>query len=137
MGQWIQDGERTIFETVITVEKPEYKTVIPSDKDNLDGLNYIASMRVDEVNKMAELGTRIAHIDGGVPNITITLPAIREKYLGQLIYFFEIACGISGYMLGVNPFNQPGVEAYKRNMFALLAKPGYENETEEIRKRLK
>lgn len=136
MGQWIQDGERTIFETVITVENPESEKRIPSDPDNLDGLNYIAGLRVDQVNKMAELGTRLAHVDGGVPNMRVILPAIKELYLGQLIYFFEIACGISGYMLGVNPFNQPGVEAYKRNMFALLAKPGYEKETEEIRKRI-
>ncbi len=137
MGQWIQDGERTIFETVISVAESEFETTIPTDADNLDGLNYIAGKRIDSVNKMAELGTRIAHVDGGVPNMLITLPAIKEAYLGQLIYFFEMACGISGYMLGVNPFNQPGVEAYKRNMFALLAKPGYEKETEEINKRIK
>ncbi|MDE5969604.1 MAG: glucose-6-phosphate isomerase, partial [Muribaculaceae bacterium] len=137
MGQWIQDGERTIFETVISVESSERETIIPTDKANLDGLNYIAGKHVDQVNKMAELGTRIAHVDGGVPNIQITLPALKEVYLGQLIYFFEKACGISGYILDVNPFNQPGVEAYKRNMFALLAKPGYEKETEEIKKRIK
>lgn len=136
MGQWIQDGERTIFETVLSVEASKYETIIPSDSENLDGLNFIAGKRVDNVNKMAELGTRIAHIDGGVPNLTITIPALTETYLGQLIYFFEKACGISGYMLGVNPFNQPGVEAYKKNMFALLAKPGYEKETEEIKARL-
>ncbi|MDE6810354.1 MAG: glucose-6-phosphate isomerase [Muribaculaceae bacterium] len=136
MGQWIQDGERTIFETVLSVESPERETVIPTDEANLDGLNYIAGKRVDQVNKMAELGTRIAHTDGGVPNIQITIPALQEEYLGQLIYFFEKACGISGYILGVNPFNQPGVEDYKRNMFALLAKPGYEKETEAIKKRI-
>ena len=136
MGQWIQDGERTIFETVISVENQKHTSIIPSDEANLDGLNYIAGKRVDEVNKMAELGTRIAHVDGGVPNIPITLPAITERYLGQLIYFFEKACGISGYILDVNPFNQPGVEDYKRNMFALLAKPGYEKETEAIKARL-
>ncbi|MCH5325627.1 MAG: glucose-6-phosphate isomerase [Duncaniella sp.] len=136
MGQWIQDGERTIFETVISVAEQKYEKLIPTDEANLDGLNYIAGKHIDEVNKMAELGTRLAHIDGGVPNILITLPAIQEKYLGQLIYFFEKACGISGYMLGVNPFNQPGVEDYKRNMFALLAKPGYEKETEAIKARL-
>ena len=136
MGQWIQDGERTIFETVISVANQAHEVIIPSDTDNLDGLNYIAGKRVDEVNKMAELGTVIAHVDGGVPNIHITLPALREDYLGQLIYFFEVACGISGYILDVNPFNQPGVEAYKRNMFALLAKPGYEKETEAIKGRL-
>ena len=136
MGQWIQDGERTIFETVLSVEAPEHEVIIPTDNDNLDGLNFIAGKRVDEVNKMAELGTKIAHVDGGVPNMRITIPALTETYLGQLIYFFEKACGISGYMLGVNPFNQPGVEDYKRNMFALLAKPGYEKETEAIRARL-
>ena len=136
MGQWIQEGERTIFETVISVQESAHEKLIPSDEANLDGLNYIAGKHVDEVNKMAELGTRIAHVDGGVPNILISLPALEEKYLGQLIYFFEKACGISGYILGVNPFNQPGVEAYKRNMFALLAKPGYEKETEAIKARL-
>lgn len=136
MGQWIQDGERTIFETVLSVENPDNEVKIPQDKDNLDGLNYIADLRVDYVNKMAELGTRIAHVDGGVPNMRVTIPALKEEYLGQLIYFFEISCGISGYMLGVNPFNQPGVEAYKRNMFALLAKPGYEEETKAIRAKL-
>lgn len=136
MGQWIQDGERTIFETVLSVENQAHEVVIPSDEANLDGLNYIAGKRVDEVNKMAELGTRIAHIDGEVPNLRITIPALKEKYLGQLIYFFEKACGISGYILDVNPFNQPGVEDYKRNMFALLAKPGYEKETEAIKSRI-
>ncbi|MCM1518648.1 MAG: glucose-6-phosphate isomerase [Pseudoflavonifractor sp.] len=136
MGQWIQDGERTIFETVLSVEEQRHTKVIPSDDANLDGLNYIAGKRVDEVNKMAELGTRIAHVDGGVPNMRITIPALEEQYLGQLIYFFEKACGISGYILGVNPFNQPGVEDYKRNMFALLAKPGYEKETEAIKARI-
>ena len=110
--------------------------MIPTDADNLDGLNYIAGKRVDQVNKMAELGTRIAHVDGGVPNMRISIPALTEQYLGQLIYFFEKACGISGYMLGVNPFNQPGVEDYKRNMFALLEKPGYEEATAAIRSRI-
>ena len=136
MGQWIQEGERTIFETVISVAASDHELRVPADSDNLDGLNYIAGKRIDEVNKMAELGTRIAHVDGGVPNIQITLPALQEKWLGQLIYFFEKACGISGYLLGVNPFNQPGVEAYKRNMFALLEKPGYENETAAIRAKM-
>ena len=136
MGQWIQDGERTIFETVISVLNQKHSVAIPSDEANLDGLNYIANRRVDEVNKMAELGTRIAHVDGGVPNIRITIDSLCEECLGELIYFFEKACGISGYILGVNPFNQPGVEDYKRNMFALLAKPGYEKETEAIRARL-
>jgi glucose-6-phosphate isomerase len=125
MGQWIQEGERTIFETVISVENPDYEMFVPFDETDLDGLNYLAGKRVDEVNKMAELGTQMAHIDGGVPNIKITLPQLNAYYIGQLFYFFEKACGISGYMLGVNPFNQPGVEAYKKNMFALLKKPGY------------
>ncbi len=136
MGQWIQDGERIIFESVISVRDQHHEVRIPADDDNLDGLNYLAGKRVDEVNKMAELGTRIAHVDGGVPNMRITMPKITEEYLGQLIYFFEAACGMSGYLLGVNPFNQPGVEAYKRNMFALLEKPGYEAETAAIKKRL-
>ena len=136
MGQWIQDGERTIFETVISVANPDRELRIPTDESNLDGLNYIAGKRVDEVNKMAELGTRLAHIDGNVPNIKITIPKISETTLGALIYFFEAAVGISGYMLGVNPFNQPGVEAYKKNMFALLEKPGYEKETAAIRAKL-
>ena len=121
MGQWIQQGERTIFETVISVAKPAVEHRVPMDAADLDGINYLAGKRIDEVNKMAELGTKMAHVDGGVPNI----PQIDEYSLGQLIYFFEKACGISGYMLGVNPFNQPGVEAYKRNMFKLLHKPGY------------
>ena len=136
MGQWIQDGERTIFETVITVEKQRNEVVIPIDEADLDGLNYIAGKRVDEVNKMAELGTRLAHIDGGVPNILIEFEKIDEYNIGQFIYFFERACGISGYVLGVNPFNQPGVEAYKKNMFALLDKPGYEAESKAIKERL-
>ena len=127
MGQWNQQGERTIFETVISVAKPAVERRVPEDKDNLDGLNYLAGKRIDEVNKMAELGTRMAHEDGGVPNIHITIDRLDEHTLGQLIYFFEKACGISGYLLGVNPFNQPGVEAYKRNMFKLLKKPGYED----------
>ena len=136
MGQWIQDGERSIFETVLSVEKSVNSVIIPSDKNNLDGLNYIAGRHVDEVNKMAELGTRLAHVDGGVPNMRIVLPDLSENTLGGLIYFFEKACGISGYMLEVNPFNQPGVEAYKKNMFALLEKPGFEKESEEMKKRL-
>ena len=123
MGQWIQDGERTIFETVISVENVNNTLVIPDDKENLDMLNYLAGKRVDYVNKMAELGTQMAHVDGGVPNIRIVIPAVRENYLGAMIYFFETACAISGYTLGVNPFNQPGVEAYKKNMFKLLGKP--------------
>lgn len=136
MGQWIQDGERTIFETVISVEEPVHKVIVPTDEENLDGLNFLAGKRVDEVNKMAELGTQLAHVDGGVPNVKITIPAATPYYIGQLFYFFEKACGISGYMLDVNPFNQPGVEAYKKNMFALLNKPGYEKESEAIKSRL-
>ncbi|MBD5219065.1 MAG: glucose-6-phosphate isomerase [Bacteroidales bacterium] len=136
MGQWIQEGERTIFETVLSVANPDRELRIPTDEANLDGLNYIAGKRVDEVNKMAELGTRIAHMDGGVPNIRVVIPSISAYYLGQLIYFFEVACGISGYILDVNPFNQPGVEAYKKNMFALLEKPGYEDATAAIKARL-
>ena len=136
MGQWIQEGERIIFETVISVETPSHKVEVPTDEANLDGLNFLAGKRVDEVNKMAELGTQLAHVDGGVPNIKITMPEVNAYYIGQLFYFFEKACGISGYMLGVNPFDQPGVEAYKKNMFALLNKPGYEKESEAIRARL-
>lgn len=136
MGQWIQEGERTIFETVITVKKPSITRRIPEDAQNLDGINFMAGKRVDEVNKMAELGTMIAHVEGGVPNIKIEIDSLDEYSLGQLIYFFEKGCGISGYILGVNPFNQPGVEAYKKNMFALLGKPGYEKETAEIQKKL-
>ena len=136
MGQWIQEGERSIFETVISVEEPERKLLFPHDEENLDGLNFLEGKRVDDVNKMAELGTRLAHVDGGVPNIRISVPRLNAYYIGQLIYFFEIACGISGNLLQVNPFNQPGVEAYKKNMFALLNKPGYEAESKAIRERL-
>ena len=127
---------RSIFETVISIETPEKKVLFPHDEENLDGLNFLEGKRVDEVNKMAELGTRLAHVDGGVPNIRLSVPELNAYYLGQLIYFYEIACGISGNILGVNPFNQPGVEAYKKNMFALLNKPGYEAESEAIQKRL-
>ena len=136
MGQWIQEGERSIYETVLSVEEPNSHVDFPFDEENLDGLNFLAGKRVDEVNKMAELGTRLAHVDGGVPNIRISIPKLNEYYIGQLIYFFEIGCGISGCVLGVNPFNQPGVEAYKKNMFALLGKPGYEAESEAIKARL-
>lgn len=136
MGQWIQEGERIIFETVISVDKVQHSVIVPSDEDNLDGLNYLAGKHVDEVNKMAELGTRLAHVDGGVPNIRITVPELKEYWIGQLIYFFEKACGISGYLLGINPFNQPGVEAYKKNMFALLDKPGYEEQSKAVHARL-
>ena len=136
MGQWIQEGERNIFETIISIAEPNSELRIEQDEANLDGLNYLAGKRVDEVNKMAELGVRVAHIDGGVPNIRIVLPRLDAYYIGQLFYFFEKAVGISGYMLEVNPFNQPGVEAYKKNMFALLEKPGFEEETRAIKSRL-
>lgn len=136
MGQWIQGGERTIFETVVSVEKSRHSVLFPHDDENLDGLNFLEGQHVDHVNKMAELGTRLAHVDGGVPNLRVVMPELNEYYLGQLIYFFERACGISGQLLGVNPFDQPGVEAYKKNMFALLGKPGYEAETEAIKARL-
>lgn len=136
MGQWIQEGERSIFESVISVETPNEKLLFPHDDENLDGLNFLEGKRVDEVNKMAELGTRLAHVDGGVPNILVNVPELNAYYLGQLIYFFEKACGISGLLEEVNPFNQPGVEAYKKNMFALLNKPGYEAESKAIQERL-
>ena len=136
MGQWIQEGERSIFETVISVETPNETLLFPHDDENLDGLNFLEGKRVDEVNKMAELGTRLAHVDGGVPNILVNVPELNAYYLGQLIYFFEKACGISGLLEEVNPFNQPGVEAYKKNMFALLNKPGYEAESKAIQERL-
>ena len=136
MGQWIQQGERSIFETVISVETPNEKLLFPHDDENLDGLNFLEGKRVDEVNKMAELGTRLAHVDGGAPNILVNVPELNAYYLGQLIYFFEKACGISGLLEEVNPFNQPGVEAYKKNMFALLNKPGYEAESKAIQERL-
>ena len=136
MGQYIQEGLRNIFETVISVKRTAHKFRIPDDPANLDTLNFLSGKRIDEVNKMAELGTMLAHVDGGVPNIRIEIPAINEYNLGKLFYFFEIACGISGYMLGVNPFDQPGVEAYKKNMFALLDKPGYEEESKKVKARL-
>ncbi len=136
MGQYIQQGERTLFETVISVEKPARKVMIESDEANLDGLNFLAGKRISEVNKMAELGVQLAHVDGGVPNLRIEIPQIDAFAIGALLYFFEKACGISGYLLGVNPFDQPGVEAYKKNMFALLDKPGYEEESKAIKARL-
>jgi len=136
MGQYIQEGLRNIFETVISVRHTARKLRIPNDPDNLDTLNFLSEKNIDEVNKMAELGTMLAHVDGGVPNIHIEIPAINEYNLGMLFYFFEIACGISGYLLGVNPFDQPGVEAYKKNMFALLEKPGYEEESKKIKARI-
>ena len=136
MGQYIQDGERILMETVVTVEKASRSVIIESDEQNLDGLNFLAGKHVEECNAMAELGTKLAHIDGGVPQLGVTVEKIDEYNLGQLFYFFEKACGISAYILGVNPFNQPGVEAYKKNMFALLNKPGYEAQGEELRKRI-
>jgi len=136
MGQYIQEGKRNLFETVISVKDTKYKVQIPEDKDDLDKLNFLAGKQIDHVNKMAQLGTMLAHIDGGVPNIEIEIPTLNEFYIGQLIYFFEKACGISGYLLGVNPFDQPGVEAYKSNMFALLGKPGFEEQTLKIKEKL-
>ena len=137
MGQYIQQGRRNIFETVLSVEQANHNIIIPHDNDNLDKLNYLSGKHLDEVNKMAELGTVLAHVDGGVPNIHIEVPKLNEFYIGQLIYFFEKACAISGYVLDINPFDQPGVEAYKKNMFALLEKPGYEKETLEVKEKLK
>jgi len=136
MGQYIQDGLRNLFETVISVEKPKHDLRIPQADSDLDQLNYIAGKRLSEVNLMAELGTTLAHVDGGVPNLRIRIPEVSEDILGQLIYFFEMACALSGYMLEVNPFDQPGVEAYKKNMFALLGKKGFENQTAELQQRL-
>lgn len=127
MGQYVQDGERLMFETVLSVARPQASVSIPADEKNLDGINYLLGKSLTEINHNAELGTILAHVDGGVPVLRIEVPKIDEYVLGQLIYFFEFACGISGYMLGVNPFDQPGVEAYKKNMFRLLGKPGYAN----------
>lgn len=136
MGQYIQEGERTLIETVLSVKKTKYHLTVPTDAEDLDKLNFLVGKNIDYVNKMAELGTMLAHVDGGVPNIRIEIPEINAFYLGQLMYFFEKACGISGYLLGINPFDQPGVEAYKKNMFALLEKPGFEEATKKIKQRL-
>ena len=136
MGQYIQEGERHILETVISVKNSDRELTIPEDEENHDQLNFLAGKKISDVNKMAGIGTMLAHVDGGVPNIRIELADISEESLGQLIYFFEKACGISGYLLGVNPFDQPGVEAYKKNMFALLEKPGFEAETKKIKARI-
>ncbi len=136
MGQYIQDGERTLMETVLTVEKANREVLVNEDPQNLDGLNFLAGKHVEECNYMAELGTKLAHIDGGVPQLGVTIEKINEFNLGGLFYFFEKACGISAYVLDVNPFDQPGVEAYKKNMFALLGKPGFEAKAEELRARL-
>ena len=137
MGQFIQDGKRILMETVVSVEKSNRSTVINNDPQNLDGLNFLTGKHVEECNAMAELGTRLAHIDGGVPQLQLSIEKIDEYNLGGLFYFFEKSCGISGYILGVNPFNQPGVEAYKKNMFALLGKPGYEEQAKALQERLK
>ena len=136
VGQFIQEGDRVMFETVVKVEKARRSVVIGTDPQNLDQLNYLAGQHVEHCNAMAALGTKLAHIDGGVPQIEISVEKIDEYNLGAIFYFFEFACGVSAYLLGVNPFNQPGVEAYKKNMFALLRKPGYEAQTEEILKRI-
>lgn len=136
LGQYVQEGLRNIFETVISIEKTKFDLQIPNDDDNFDKLNYLAGKPIDYVNKMAELGTTLAHIDGNVPNIKITLPELNEYYIGQLLFFFEKSCAIGGYLLEINPFDQPGVEAYKKNMFALLEKPGFEEENKKIRKRI-
>lgn len=137
MGQYIQDGLRNIFETVLHVESPRKNMTVKEDKDNIDGLNFLAGKDMDFVNKKAMEGTLLAHTDGGVPNLILNIPELNEYYFGSLVYFFEKACGISGYLLGVNPFDQPGVEAYKKNMFALLGKPGFEAEREKLESRLK
>lgn len=137
MGQWIQEGTRSIFETVISIKESKFTLTVPRDSDNLDEMNYIAGKRLGEVNIMAELGTMLAHVSGGVPNLSITLNRLDEENLGELIYFFEKACAVSGYLLGVNPFDQPGVEAYKKNMFALLGKPGFEEMKKELEAKLK
>jgi glucose-6-phosphate isomerase len=137
LGQYVQDGERILFETLISLGSQKHSVIIPPDESNLDDLNFLADKPVHEVNKMAELGTVLAHVDGGVPNILVEIPGLSEYHLGELIYFFEKACGISGYMLGVNPFNQPGVEAYKKNMFALFGKPGYEEQASKLKNRIK
>ena len=136
MGQYIQEGRRVLFETVVNIEKPKYEIEIEEDAENLDGLNFLTGKTMDFVNKQAFLGTVLAHNDGGVPNMVLNVPEISAYYFGYMVYFFEKACGISGYLLGVNPFNQPGVEAYKKNMFALLGKPGYEDMKAELEKRL-
>ena len=136
LGQYIQQGQRLFFETVVSIGKPEVEFVIESDKDNLDGLNFIAGKTLDYVNKKATDGVILAHVDGNVPNLGINIPEVTPYHLGYTFYFFEKACGVSGYLLGVNPFDQPGVEAYKKNMFALLGKPGYEEAGKELEKKL-
>ena len=136
MGQFIQEGSRILYETVISIEEPLVNMLLEEEEKDTDGMNYLAGKSIDFVNKSAMNGTILAHTDGGVPNLSIVLPKLNEEYLGELFYFFEFACGVSGYILAVNPFNQPGVESYKKNMFALLGKPGFEREREELLKRL-
>ena len=136
MGQFIQEGSRILYETVISIEEPLVNMLLEEEEKDTDGMNYLAGKSIDFVNKSAMNGTILAHTDGGVPNLSIVLPKLNEEYLGELFYFFEFACGVSGYILAVNPFNQPGVESYKKNMFALLGKPGFEREKEELLKRL-
>ena len=136
MGQFIQDGARIMFETVMNIQTSKEEVILEEEPVDLDGLNYLAGKSVDFINKSAMNGTILAHTDGNVPNLLVEIPEQNEFYLGELFYFFEFACGISGYLLGVNPFDQPGVESYKKNMFALLGKPGFEKEREELLKRL-
>ena len=136
MGQFIQEGSRILYETVISIEEPLVNMLLEEEEKDTDGMNYLTGKSIDFVNKSAMNGTILAHTDGGVPNLSIVLPKLNEEYLGELFYFFEFACGVSGYILAVNPFNQPGVESYKKNMFALLGKPGFEREREELLKRL-
>ncbi len=136
MGQFIQEGSRILYETVISIEKPLVNMLLEKEEKDTDGMNYLTGKSIDFVNKSAMNGTMLAHTDGGVPNLSIILPELSEEYIGELFYFFEFACGVSGYILAVNPFNQPGVESYKKNMFALLGKPGFEKEREELLKRL-
>ncbi|MBS3777341.1 MAG: glucose-6-phosphate isomerase [Bacteroidales bacterium] len=137
IGQYIQEGRRILFETILSIQNPKHQLTVPKSEDDTDNLNYLAGKRLHEVNTMAESGTRLAHTDGDVPNIRITIPEIKENFLGQIIYFFEKACAISGNILEVNPFDQPGVEAYKKNMFALLGKSGYESESQKLLNRIK
>ena len=137
MGQFMQDGSRSLFETMVAVEKPRSDLAIPDTGEDFDGLGYLAGQTLSHVNKMAMQGTILAHTDGGVPVIVLRTPSLAERDLGYLIYFFEKACAVSGYLLGVNPFDQPGVESYKKNMFALLGKPGFEQQAEVLKARLK
>jgi glucose-6-phosphate isomerase len=136
LGQYLQDGLRVLFETVILVDKPTHQLHIPNEEKDFDGLNFLSGKALHWVNHQASQGTLLAHLDGGVPVMQIRIPAINERTLGELVYFFEFACAVSGYVLDVNPFDQPGVEDYKKNMFALLGKPGYEKQAEELKKRL-